>query len=577
MTGNRRVLTDRLAWWLVVATLVVLPFEPRLPMANVGRLTITTVELFWGAALGAWLLSLVVGRRRPQAPRPVWLALAVLLVGGVVSALMADGLNTEALIFVGRSAAGWLLFLAVADLASRHPSTALGLAIVAGATLSAALGLIFITLPPSVGESFGIRDFSFLDARRLIGTFEYPNSAAMYYEASALLALGLAAVVRGRLGRLALVGALAVLVLAMIQTYSRGAIIGLTAGLLAFAAVAFAAHRQRLSFAVATGAVAVLVGSLAFQLVILPPERILVDAQRGLFDATYEAPASGYLQDNEMEVSVTVTNTGNVAWNSGGGDQIALGYRWLYPGSNELAGNGNDLAPIGPLEPGQSTVVDAVVRADDGAVGYRVAWDVVNRGKYFSEYGVPVITTELVGSESSGEPEPSSREVIIYEDLTQAPTREELWRAAVAMTADRPVLGVGPGTFRLRYGAYLGLEAADDRYHSNNLYLELASTTGLIGLAAFAVLVLAVLVPLARRLVRTDEWSDESDWRREGSSYSGVTHKKNGAWLWSAAIGGAVVAFLVHGLLDYFFGFNPGGGLFWAVLGLALAASRPRT
>jgi hypothetical protein len=38
------------------------------------------------------------------------------------------------------------------------------------------------------------------------------------------------------------------------------------------------------------------------------------------------------------------------------------------------------------------------------------------------------------------------------------------------------------------------------------------------------------------------------------------------------AILAAVIAFLGHGLFDYFFGFNPINGLWWATVGLALAA-----
>ena len=43
-------------------------------------------------------------------------------------------------------------------------------------------------------------------------------------------------------------------------------------------------------------------------------------------------------------------------------------------------------------------------------------------------------------------------------------------------------------------------------------------------------------------------------------------------WLALGAILAAVIAFLGHGLFDYFFGFNPINGLWWALVGLALAA-----
>jgi hypothetical protein len=43
-------------------------------------------------------------------------------------------------------------------------------------------------------------------------------------------------------------------------------------------------------------------------------------------------------------------------------------------------------------------------------------------------------------------------------------------------------------------------------------------------------------------------------------------------WLALAGILGAVVAYLAHGLFDYMLAFNSTGGLWWAALGLCLAA-----
>jgi O-antigen ligase len=48
------------------------------------------------------------------------------------------------------------------------------------------------------------------------------------------------------------------------------------------------------------------------------------------------------------------------------------------------------------------------------------------------------------------------------------------------MLVDRPWTGVGPDNFRLLYGRYAGLANADTRVHSNNLYLEVLVSGGLI-------------------------------------------------------------------------------------------------
>ena len=68
------------------------------------------------------------------------------------------------------------------------------------------------------------------------------------------------------------------------------------------------------------------------------------------------------------------------------------------------------------------------------------------------------------------------------------------------MFAAHPLAGVGPDNFRLSYGAYAGLSGADERTHSNNMYLEMLAGGGLLVAAAFAWLLwrsAAVAVDLA--------------------------------------------------------------------------------
>jgi O-antigen ligase len=127
------------------------------------------------------------------------------------------------------------------------------------------------------------------------------------------------------------------------------------------------------------------------------------------------------------------------------------------------------------------------------------------------------------------------------------------------MFQERPLLGVGPGTYRLRYGSYLGMTSWDERAFAHNIYLELAATTGIVGLIAFLFVVGFAVAPLTRALAR--RWAQ-----------SDPLCPSPRTWLALGAILAAVIAFLGHGLFDYFFGFNPIIGLWWAVVGLAVAA-----
>jgi O-antigen ligase len=75
--------------------------------------------------------------------------------------------------------------------------------------------------------------------------------------------------------------------------------------------------------------------------------------------------------------------------------------------------------------------------------------------------------------------------------------RRREWAAGLSMFADRPALGSGPDTYALLYpqkrtvadGRALGLEIADKPH---NLFIEYAATTGVLGLAAFVALLVAV-------------------------------------------------------------------------------------
>ena len=110
-------------------------------------------------------------------------------------------------------------------------------------------------------------------------------------------------------------------------------------------------------------------------------------------------------------------------------------------------------------------------------------------------------------------------------NLTASISRSSLWTAALSMFMAHP-FGVGPDNFRLEYGKYLNASQWDTDVHSNNLYLELLTGSGLLGLAAFG------LVLVARR------------WDFGPSSL-------------------ATTIFLVHGLVDYFLMTTPIYFGFW--------------
>ena len=97
------------------------------------------------------------------------------------------------------------------------------------------------------------------------------------------------------------------------------------------------------------------------------------------------------------------------------------------------------------------------------------------------------------------------------------------------MFVDHP-FGAGPDNFRLQYGRYLGAVRWDTRVYSNNLYLELLTGSGILGLVAFGLMLAA------------KQWQFES---------------------FCLAIG----VFLVHGLVDVFLMATPIYFAFWILMG----------
>lgn len=90
--------------------------------------------------------------------------------------------------------------------------------------------------------------------------------------------------------------------------------------------------------------------------------------------------------------------------------------------------------------------------------------------------------------------------------------RLSLWRLALEMTGDRPLLGHGQDAFTIRFAEYRdrpdlpGIRVDNVEPESaHNFFLDLASGTGVLGLLAFLALVGAVLWHAARRALSTDD------------------------------------------------------------------------
>jgi hypothetical protein len=566
----------RLAHALLILLAFVLPFET--PLFRAGPLQITTVELVlyttlavWGAGIAADILRgqlawrAAVERLRRDALARAAATWAVVLFA---SAAVAPSDRAAALKFALRSLSGVLAFFATRSLAgSRRVGGRVLLALALGGIASATTALADASLPWSapVWKLFHEGTFDALGLKRASGVFEYPTIGAMYWEACLPL-VGVAPFVWVRAdarvrGALVAVLASAILLLAVLASGTRTSLAGaaVACALLAI----FGRPLEAIVFRVAAGTLVVL---LAISAVALRPsaaasptgQRVRWWHDGHWFGAQYDVPAAPITVSGGavFGVPITLRNTGAIAWRAAGALPTHLSYHLAVeladgapPRLVEYEGQRTDLPEDVP--PGGVVQLVGVVKAPEAAGTYRLSWDLVQENvTWFSERGIAVAEQSIDVRSANDEIPP---EVFVPQGTPPAP-RARLWYAAISLWRERPLLGVGPDNFRRRYEAVLspsptGAPYTDTRIHANSLYFETLADVGFVGIAALALIAVALVSSLRRH--------------RESGCVAGL---------------GCVVAagtFFVHGLLDYFFEFTPLFGLFWVTLGLSAALETP--
>jgi O-antigen ligase len=129
--------------------------------------------------------------------------------------------------------------------------------------------------------------------------------------------------------------------------------------------------------------------------------------------------------------------------------------------------------------------------------------------------------------------------------------RFQLWSAALRMLRDHPLFGAGLSGFASRLGPYWNATHADRFVDPHNILLNFWSETGILGVVAFAWLLITGL------RVTWRGWRQQSGWR---AIQLGVLL--------------ALVAVVVHGFVDVPYFKNDLSLEFWTLLGLAWAGHR---
>jgi hypothetical protein len=537
--------------WLLLLLAVSLPFELDKPLLRLGPLAFTNLELVLATILLA--AAFVWWQKRPFHPLPPhrWMVLLAAGVLFVVTAVLAPEHNGNALKASLRLLSGIGLALAVPLLIQNATQrTQLLWSIIASGVLTAVIGLVELRLGRELGWLLPFRAGITVAGAylRLTGPLDYANHAAMILETAVPLLLVAGWLWWRRVGQTAVLLLTAFLLLLLLQasflTLSRASFltIGGVAGVMAL----LLGWRQPLTrpWLALVGAVGLLFAfnsglSEAFRL------RLGSEGDSSWYLAEWQVPQTLTLTANETHrVPITVTNHGVLVWNSERQPPINLGARWLQTESElQLAEPRWAFDP--PVRPGQTAALQIPLRAPSEPGKYTLVWDVVQEQvTWFGEKSNVFATSQV-------EVRPGNREfseewetaVPAWSYQLPIPDRSTLWPLAVQLIGERPFLGIGLDNFRLVYGRLLQADSWNDTIHTNNWYLEFLVGGGLLAALPF-------FAWLA--------WEGGVAWTRL---------RQRPVDPWQVAILASLLAFLLHGLVDFFLFFNSTGLLFWLLVG----------
>jgi hypothetical protein len=550
-----RVSRAAAASWAVPASVVLVaavsPFERSLSVP-LGGFTVTTVELAVAVAIATGGLAFVRSESRRDWLTPITAPALAVLASALVSAIVAPEFAGHALRVTGRLSAAFLLFAVIAHAAASARVTR---HIIATLLASAAIvGLIAVLelaqLPAVLDLLKNFRPgFHVVGGQlRATSTLFYPTIASMYLEVA--FALGLVFIASSRAAFVALVCCAA----GVVATFTRAGLVTMVMSIAVFGAIAYLDSRRLTAVHARLAALVVVLAGLVMlsrspQMLVA---RMSTDLSQDWYGASYEVPGTLTLRpDSFNDIPITLGNTGRLTWQSSEEPVFALSYHWLTTGSEEVVVYDGLRTPFAqPIEPGGEVAFTARVRAPGYPGTYLLVWDVVQEHRtWLSLEGVfPGRTVVRVEGEAVTPPLVTQGRM---PSGTMRMPRPVLWRTAVEIWRERPLIGIGPDNFRHTYGRRLGLAAWDRRVHANNTYLEVLAGMGALGAAAVAWLAVAALRSALR-------------------AFAGLDADARPVF---AAAAAAVLAIAVHGLVDSFWTFTPTYAVFAIAAGLLFGRS----
>lgn len=411
----------------------------------------------------------------------------------------------------------------------------------------------------------GITTFGAFYNLRVASTLPFPTVLSMYLELCMPIALALGLWLissETRPGRrrwlwAATIAGTVAIMMVQLFTYTRSGLVAAPASLLIGAALAALfgfGRRVWAMFALAALILGAILGGwvlfsnkMDVRLGLSQPEN-RYGAQYQLLDIPQDMQP-----DQEYVARIHVKNTGSLYWGASGDNEVNASCRWVsYPDGQEQTDVPFIISYLPhDIGPGQEGDIDVTFHTPVTPGRYVLDFDLIEvHVAWFSSAGVPGLKVPLDFTSGTGRQfqitGPATRFDAPAPDETATP-RSQLWRAALRMWKDHPILGIGPDQFRNHYTDYLNV-TPDNRIRTHDIFLETLANTGVIGLVVMVYL-LGTAAWAQLRLVRD---------RKLGWDMR----------LLSLGLLVGLTAYVGHGLLDCFLWQTGVSFLFFGLLGL---------
>lgn len=546
-------------------------YERLEPLFSVGPISFTMSEvaagiffatvLIWAARSG-WVFF-----RRRALDLPV-----LLFIGSCfLSSVFAED-RASAMKFTLRLTFAAMLYFGISRLPGRNYRSHLvvGGAITVTLMTVAVVGLLetfyLVANYPRLLSAFqqGVTTFGTFYNVRTTGTLSFPTVLSFYLQLTLPVALAFAisiAAGRGSRGQKLVIAAVVLgtimVMTVQIYTYTRSGLVAAPLSLLAGAVIAgFSGLGKRTLAVFGMGALVVvaLVG-----LLLLTSDRIAVRLglaeQQEVYTAGYTLAAFPLelAPDGVYSATIRIENNSPFKWDREGRDEVGLTYRWVtYPGQQPVDVEFITATLPGTVRYGEEVDIEARFRTPAAPGRYVLIFDLVKAhvGWFSSAGTAPLIVPLEIDADGSRiiSIAEAPEDFIARGPALEAVPRRQLWKAGVLMWKDNPLIGVGSDQFRLRYHDYIPEERNDERVRTHNIFLEALADHGLIGLVVMVYL-LAATAWTQFRLVRDRQLA-------------------GGFRVFALALLVTMMAYVMHGMLDWFLWQTGVAFMFFILLGL---------